>query len=41
MDNNELKQRNKIQFEPRIKLRYNIKSYKRLHIRVYIDNIAT
>ena len=25
MDNNELKQRNKIQFEPRIKLRYNIK----------------
>ena len=41
MDNNELKQRNKIQFEPRIKLRHNIKSYKRLHIRVYIDNIAT
>ena len=41
MDNNELKQRNKIQFEPKIKLRYNIKSYKRLHIRVYIDNIAT
>ena len=36
MDNNELKQRNKIQFE-----RYYIKSYKRLHIRVYIDNIAT
>ena len=41
MDNNELKQSNKIQFEPRIKLRDNIKSYKRLHIRVYIDNIAT
>ena len=36
MDNNELKQRNKIQFE-----RYYIKSYKRLHICVYIDNIAT